>query len=41
MISSLMKAGEKLPLQVEEYFTDCLLALLEFFCQGIREVDLW
>ena len=40
VISSLMKAGEKLPLQVEEYFTDCLLALLEFFCQGIREVDL-
>ena len=39
MCSSLMKEGEKLPLPVEEYFTDCLLALLEFLCAGVPDVE--
>ena len=38
MCSALMKQSEKLPLQVEDYMTDCLIALLEFMCGGIKDV---
>ena len=41
MCSSLMKEHEKLPLPVEEYFTDCLLALFEFLCKGVPDVEKW
>ena len=38
MCSALMKQSEKLPLQVEDYMTDCLIALLEFMSGGIKDV---